>query len=309
MPPELVTHRLARMLGILVSYAGEGEVSLDEVTQRFHCTTRTLTRDCLRASEAGRPPWEEYHDLLNLVVDEDAGTLDVWVPHEFGRPARLTPGEGLALLTAAATVLALRPDDQVLATAVAAVRAALDIQGDLAVEVPRPPALEPFLEGWRRQRVIEGRYWSSHRDTVTERSLEPHIVFFAAGAWYARCRDRRDGAVKLFRVDRFERARVGIEAVRGGTVDDSTELFTGGEQATTVRLWFPAAARWVREALDVRIVGEDADGFTAELVVGGTAWLANLVLRTGARVLAPPSLTDVAADVARRALARYETGT
>ncbi len=299
------------MLAILVSYGGEGEVPLEEVTQRFHCTVRALSRDCHRASEAGRPPWEEYHDLLNLVIDEDAGTLDVRVPHEFGRPARLTPGESLAMLTAATTVLALDPSDTVLATAVEAVRTALGIDGELAVQVPRPPALEPFLEGWRRSRVVEGRYWSAHRDTVTERSLEPHFVFLAAGTWYARCRDLHDGAVKLFRLDRFAWARqtaLAAEGSEGGQVDESTDLFSGGQGATTVQLWFPDDARWVRETLEMEVLAEDPDGFTAEMVVGGTAWLANLVLRTGARVLSPASLTNVAAGTAHRALARYEAG-
>ncbi len=45
------------------------------------------------------------------------------------------------------------------------------------------------------------------------------------------------------------------------------------------------------------------------LDVSGMAWFERLLLQLGpeARVVSPPELTDLAADAARRVLARYES--
>jgi predicted DNA-binding transcriptional regulator YafY len=260
----------------------------------------------------------------------DDPLLVLEVPDVFLHRARVDHAEGLALLTAAATVLALRPDDA-LARAAAKLRGALGTESDLRVDLPHPPALAEFLDARAARRVVAGRYWSAHRDAVGDRRVEPHVVFFAGGSWYARCVDRGDGAVKLFRVDRFadvevtddpfaDRPAGGADTraagsrdagshsgghAEDGAVDRSTVRFRPGTDTVTATVHFPATAAWIREEVELEIVTEHDDGFVARFPVVGTAWLATLLLRSGGRVLDPPELGEVAADAARRALANY----
>ena len=60
----------------------------------------------------------------------------------------------------------------------------------------------------------------------------------------------------------------------------------------------------------MRAVRRGADGTVTDVVldVSGMAWFERLLLQLGpaARVVSPPELTGLAADAARRVLARYE---
>ncbi|MCU0270570.1 MAG: WYL domain-containing protein [Acidimicrobiales bacterium] len=310
MPREAVEARLQRMLALIVEYEGRGWVPVAEVLDRFHCTRATLARDLALLCTCGVPSYELPDELIDAVFDDEQDTLLVDVPDVFRRVGRLSGGEGLAVLTAAATLLELQPDE-VLASAVDKLRERLQLGADLAVELERPPALEVFLDAHRARRVVEGRYWTAYRDAVEDRRLEPHFVFYGAGTWYARCLDRRDQTVKLFRLDRFEWARATAQTFELEHADDSTAMFTRGATAVTAMVWFPESADWVRRSLEVREVATRSPephgepGFTAELQVVGTSWLANLLLRTGGRVLDPPALRGIGPDAARRALARY----
>jgi predicted DNA-binding transcriptional regulator YafY len=131
-------------------------------------------------------------------------------------------------------------------------------------------------------------------------------VFFAGGTWYARCCDCGDGAMKLFRVDRFETASLTHEAFEPTPAEESLALFDPGDAAEKVTVWFPLEARWVTESLEVAVVAEDDGGITVTLHAVGTSWLETLLLRTGGQVVAPEHLVEVGPAAARRALAHYE---
>lgn len=305
MPPELVVDRFRRMLAILVAYEGREPPPVTEVLERFRLDRQQLARDVIASDGAGLPPYLYSTDLLVTFIDED-DTLVVDPPWAFTERGHLSAGEGLAVLTAATTLLALEPDDPVLASAVSKLRNHLGVEADVAVDLEPPPELAPMLAASRDALVVTGRYWSAYRDEVRERVLEPHLVFYGAGSWYARCVDRGDGALKLFRVDRFEEVHTTSEHFAPGSVADDTEVFHPGPDATRVTLWFPADAAWVREDLEVEVMSTDDEGFTGSLSVVGTSWLANLVLRTGARILDPPALVNVGAEAAAKALAQYD---
>jgi proteasome accessory factor C len=86
-------------------------------------------------------------------------------------------------------------------------------------------------------------------------------------------------------------------------------MFVPGPGAVEVQLRLGPAAAWVPESVPVRAVARDADGAVTGVVldVSGMAWFERLLLQLGpaARVVSPPSLTGLAADAARRVLARY----
>lgn len=306
MPPELVVDRFRRTLAILLAYDNGEPPPVTEVLERFRIDRQQLARDVAACDGAGLPPYLYSTEVLMMFIDEDDDTLAVDAPWAFTERGHLSAGEGLAVLTAAATLLMLEPNDPVLASAVSKLRKRLGVEADVAVDLDRPPALAPMLAASRDALVVAGRYWSAYRDEVGDRILEPHLVFYGSGAWYARCLDRGDGMLKLFRVDRFEQVQATEEHFPPGTVADDTEVFHPGPDATRVTLWFPPAAAWVQDDLDIEVTSKADDGFTGTLSVVGTSWLANLVLRTGARILDPPALLGVGSKAAERALAQYQ---
>ena len=82
-----------------------------------------------------------------------------------------------------------------------------------------------------------------------------------------------------------------------------------GPGAVEVHLQLGPAREWVPESVPVRAVARDDDGTVTDVVldVSGMAWFERLLLQLGpaARVVSPPELTGLAADAARRVLARY----
>jgi proteasome accessory factor C len=134
------------------------------------------------------------------------------------------------------------------------------------------------------------------------------------GHWYLDAYCQRAGDMRRFRVDRIGAVRdadsVGPIAGAGALRDRPLqEMFVPGPGAVEVQLRLGPAAAWVPESVPVRAVARNADGAVTGVVldVSGMAWFERLLLQLGpaARVVSPPSLTGLAADAARRVLARY----
>jgi len=90
---------------------------------------------------------------------------------------------------------------------------------------------------------------------------------------------------------------------------DIGEMFVPGPGAVEVHLRLGPGAQWVAESVPVRAVGRASDGSVTDVVldVSGLAWFERLLLQLGpdARVLQPPQWIGLAAEAARRVLARY----
>jgi proteasome accessory factor C len=87
-------------------------------------------------------------------------------------------------------------------------------------------------------------------------------------------------------------------------------MFVPGPGAVEVHVRLGPSAQWVPESVPVRRVTRDGDGRITDVVldVAGMAWFERLLLQLGpaARVVRPAELTGLAADAARRVLARYQ---
>jgi predicted DNA-binding transcriptional regulator YafY len=89
-------------------------------------------------------------------------------------------------------------------------------------------------------------------------------------------------------------------------------MFVPGPGAVEVHLQLGPGAQWVPESVPVRAVRRDAAGTVTDVIldVSGMAWFERLLLQLGpaVRVVSPPELTRLAAEAARRVLARYGSG-
>jgi proteasome accessory factor C len=87
-------------------------------------------------------------------------------------------------------------------------------------------------------------------------------------------------------------------------------MFVPGPGAVEVHVRLGPSAQWVPESVPVRTVTRDGDGRITDVVldVAGMAWFERLLLQLGpaARVVRPAELTGLAAEAARRVLARYQ---
>ncbi|MHB8505721.1 MAG: WYL domain-containing protein, partial [Acidimicrobiales bacterium] len=179
--------RLARLLTIVPWIASRDGPSVAEVCARFGVAEDELLADLDLLFLCGVYPFTP--DSL-IEVDVAGGRVWIRFADYFRRPLRLTPPEGLALLSAASALLAVpgADPDGALARAVAKLRAVLGVAEKGAVDVELAPVdeavLGTLLASERRHRKVEIEYYSFGRDRTTPRVVHPRRVFNAVGVWY-----------------------------------------------------------------------------------------------------------------------------
>ncbi len=310
-PGAETSRRLRRLLAVIGWLAQVGEAPVAEVARRFGMDEKELVAELELAACCGTPPYTP-DTLMEIEVSEHS--VRAFLPAEYARPRRLTPAEGFAVAASARLLLAVPgSDDDALRRALAKLDAALGSREVVGLDVDAPAHLAEVRAAAEAGRAVSIDYLSGSRDELTTRVVEPVQVITIDGHWYLDAYCHRAGDMRRFRVDRIGAVRdvdVG-DGVAAGAVRDRPleEMFVPGPGAVEVQLRLGAGAGWVPESVPVRAVARDDDGTVTGVVldVSGMAWFERLLLQLGpaARVVSPPSLTGLAADAARRVLARY----
>jgi proteasome accessory factor C len=305
--------RLARLLAMIPWIVGHHGPTVVDVCDRFSITPADLAADIGLLYLCGLHPYTP-----DLLIEAEVRDGRVWVSYAeyFSRPLRLTPVEGLGLLTAAQTLLAVPGTDPAgpLATGLSKLAASLGV--DDAVKVDFGSASEDTLHVLRQavqQGVqVEIDYLSFARNERSVRTVEPDHVFLTQGQWYLSGWCHVAQGERNFRVDRIASASLlGVSRTQP-TQPKVPELFThapGGGQAT-IRL--AADDLWVIEQYPVIDQHADSEGYLlATFAVTDGGWLDRLVLRISqhSRVVSGPHDWNGAVSAASAVLKRYSAGT
>jgi proteasome accessory factor C len=310
-PGKETSDRLRRLLAIVGWLAQVGQASIADVSKRFGIGEQELVAELELAACCGTPPYTP-DTLMEIEVSEDS--VRAFLPSEYARPRRLTPAEGFAVAASARLLLAVPgSDDDALRRALAKLDAALGSREAVGLDVDAPAHLAVIREATDAGRMLDIDYHSGSRDELTTRTVEPVQVITVGGHWYLDAFCHRAGDMRRFRVDRIVRAQpLDAPATAERRPRPSEDLFVPGPGALEVHLQLGPEAQWVPESVPVRAVGRDSAGTATDVVldVEGMAWFERLLLQLGpsARVVSPPELTGLAADAARRVLARYGSG-
>jgi proteasome accessory factor C len=252
-----------------------------------------------------------------MEIEVSDSSVRAFLPKEFGRPRPLTPAEGFAVAASARLLLAVPgSDNDALARALAKLDAALGTRAAVGLDVDAPGLLGAVQEATEAGRAIEIEYLSGSRDELTTRVVDPVQVITIDGHWYLDGFCHRAGDMRRFRVDRISSVKdAAVTGSTAGAADEGRrsrpleEMFVPGPGAVEVHVRLGPTAQWVPESVPVRTVVRDGDGRITDVVldVAGMAWFERLLLQLGpaAAVVRPPELTGLAADAARRVLARY----
>ncbi len=305
--------RLRRLLVMLPWLMERGETPLADVARHFDLTPEEVAADLELAAMCGLPPFVD--EMIDVFIDDDV--VFVGVPRLFTRPLRLTAPEGFALVAAGRVAMQLPGADPEgpLGRGLKKLAAALGDEA-VVVDLPRPPGLAELIDeltaAVRRIEQVEVRYWTASRDEVTERVITPRRIFSDHGDWYVVADDQRSGERRTFRIDRIEALRP--TGVFDEPEDDEASIAATGPQwfadggLPQVTLRLRPEARWAVERYPVDEVRTDRRGrIVATFPVASRPWLERLLLRLGpaAEVVKPADWKTVAADAARRVLARY----
>jgi proteasome accessory factor C len=302
--------RLGRLLAIVPWVASHDGPTVAEVCARFGVAEDELVADLDLLFLCGVHPFTP-----DTLIEVDVADGRVWIRFAdyFRRPLRLTPPEGLALVSAGSTLLAMPGGDLdgALATALVKLEAVLGLHADDTVEVELgdvgPGVLEAARAGVDRGRKIRIDYYSFGRDDRSTRVVQPWRVFAAAGQWYLAGWCELAGGERLFRLDRVH----SVEVLEDGfdpppLAEGPTRLFHPDPGAPVVVLDLAPGARWVAEQYPHEGVETRPDGrLRVTLRVGERAWLERLLLRAGPDATVVTGDDGTGAAAARRILAVY----
>ena len=309
-PGRETSRRLRRLLALVGWLAQVGEAPIADAAQRFGMSEKELVAELELAACCGIPPYTP-DTLMEIEVSEHS--VRAFLPAEYARPRRLTPAEGFAVAASARLLLAVPgSDDGALRRALAKLDAALGSREVVGLDVDAPAHLAVVREAADSGRTMAIDYLSGSRDELTTRTVEPVQVATIDGHWYLDAYCHRAGDMRRFRVDRIGAARPLEQSATPAPTRSRPleEMFVPGPGAVEVHLQLGPGAQWVPESVPVRAARRDAEGIVTDVIldVSGMAWFERLLLQLGpeARVVSPPELTGLAADAARRVLARYE---
>jgi proteasome accessory factor C len=329
--PLPAEQRLARILAIVPWIAAAEGPLLSEVCARFGMTETELLADLDLLLFCGVYPFTP-DTLIEVDVIDDR----VWLRFAdyFRRPLRLTPPEGLALLSAGGALLAVPGADApgaALASALAKLEEVLGVSRDEVLDVTlgpvTPEVLDAVRQGCEEGRKLEIDYYSFGRDGRSRRTVHPWTVFNRAGQWYLSAWCELAGGERLFRVDRIAAAEVldvpspppatpapppaGVNrpnksAAARPKPSGTTAVYQPEASDPLVVLDLAPPAHWVAEQYPhegVERIGEDR--LRIRLRYNQRRWLERLLLRVGTDATLVEGDPSVRAGAAARILERY----
>ena len=313
-PRESSAPRLERMLALVPWILANPGSTIAELALRFEVDEQELEHDLELLPMCGLPPYTADR-LIDVWVSDD-GAVNIRLAEYFERPLRLSPSEGVALLAAGRTLLAVPGADPAgpLATALEKLEHALGARGGVAVDVGGSSELTHLQQAVSDRAQLEIDYYSFARDEMTTRIIDPARVFHAFGSWYLAAFCHQAEGERLFRVDRVRGVRRTGERVDAPAPTDDIDglgqrVYRAAPGDVRVHLRLDPSATWVADSLPVEQVTARPDGrVDVVIAVSAPAFLERLLLGLGpaARVLDPPEARAMIVAAARRVLERYE---
>lgn len=307
--------RLPRLLALVPYLQAHDGIPIAQAAADFGITEDQLRRDLQLLWMCGLPG-HGPGDLIDLSFDGE--TVSVIFDAGMSRPLRLTAEEALPLVVALRT-LAETPGvtnrdavERALAKVESAASGSVEAQ-TVAIELDRVSQLIPVLQ----QAIDEGRalalkYYTATRDETTDRVVDPMRLFEMDGRSYLEAWCRRAEGMRVFRVDRIDRAEVLGEASSPppeAELRDLTEgVFRPAPEHMLAELRVDPAYAWVADYYPTESETVEADGRRRLVMrVANPAWVRALSLGANGHVevLSPEWLAESIRDEAISALAMY----
>ena len=323
MPPASAADRIRRILVMVPWVMAHPGCTVTEVCERFGMTREELTADFDTLLVCGLPPFTPA-DLIEAFIDGEQ--VEIRMADYLARPPRLSRSEAIALLVMGRAVAQLPGFEEAgsLRSALEKLRGAIaphDAEQaraltevvDVDLNTTGVESLPDLRSAIRERARLRIQYWSAGRGEMSEREVDPLLVFAAGGNWYLAAHDHHSGEERLFRVDRIK------EAARTGSTFEAPEgfderrfedpaLFTPSSSDIEVAVDVWPGASWLRESVPYERADELAGGkVRLHLRTAHTGWLIGSLLTAGAdaRAVSPQDLVEQVRAAAQRTLALY----
>ncbi len=308
--------RLPRLLALVPYLQAHQGIEIAQAAADFDISEDQLRRDLQLLWMCGLPG-QGPGDLIDLSFEGD--TVSVIFDAGMSRPLRLTSEEALALiigLRILSEVPGITDGDAVQRALVKVEQAAggtVAAADTVSIELDATARFVPVLQrAIDDERALSLRYYTATRDESTDRIVDPLRVFELDRHHYLEGWCRSAEGMRVFRVDRIERADVLDEPARAPVDvqlrDLSEGVFTPAPEHLLAVLRVGPAYAWVADYYPSEEVVEAGGLRRITMRVADPAWVHALVLGSDGQVevLSPEWLAESIREAARSALASYE---
>lgn len=318
---EFQLSRLLTLIPYVVKHQG---VTIDEVCAVFQVDRDELIKDLNLIFMCGMPDYTPA-DLIEVDIEGEA--IYIHMADYFSRPLRFTCYDLIALYLAGRTLSNLLGLEEATTfqSLLTKLKNALPQEEREYVEAadgsiflhsehPDQPKLKIIREAIDGHHQVKMTYYSSGRDELTSRRLNPLKLFFSSGNWYVSGWDLRSGEIRLFRVDRIKEIELTAEIFDPGSFGgEATESeppgVLGRFKGKKAKLKFASTlANWVleQEIFSDKIINPDGS-VTCTLYAENFAWLEKEILRHGklVQILEPPELRESVLNRVERLIGLY----
>ncbi|RIJ77252.1 YafY family transcriptional regulator [Nakamurella silvestris] len=312
---ETATDRLARMLALVPYISRRPGVAIGDLAAEFGVSAGQIADDLDLLMVCGLPGYYP-DDLIDVVLDDEGGTVSIAFDAGIERPVRLSHDEAVALTVALRTLAdlpGLVDRDAVFSALAKLEQAGAGAAAEVRIAAAAPaPALGLVRQSLDEARRLWIRYYTASRDTLTEREVDPIRLLVTDGHSYLEAYCHLALAVRHFRIDRIEQARLLDEPAQVPLwVDEEVpeRMFHPDPAVAPVTLRLHPAARWIAEYYEVQQLGEPDEGgaIVVSIRAASDDWLVRLVLSLGgaAEIVDRPDLAAQVITRATAALAAY----
>lgn len=309
--------RLERVLYVLPAAAREGGAQLDDLANTLDVSEQDVLRDLQEVTTRAHYQGPGIADHIQIAIEE--GRVSVWTAGEFDRPVKLTPREAVALtLGLRARAMSAPHGERTREHLKLAQRLERELTTGTAQDLEDLLALQETTESGREEDV-QNRLFRAARekrrcrisylkpsaDAPERRRVEPYVMAYADGHWYAISRCLEAEGVRCFRLDRTLGVEVTEETFRVPEDFDpadylhGTRVYRGHDDREVTVRYSSRVAPWIREKGPVQ---EREDGCVEVTYdVSDPDWIVRHVLHYGAdaRVVDPPAVRERVRQAAR----------
>lgn len=303
--------QLTRLLALIPWLLSRPGVSIAETAAEFGVSESQLRADLGLAFFCGLPG-HLPDDLIDVSLEDDR--IVITNAETIARPLRLAPDEAVALLVGLRALADVPsptgPDvlDRVIAKLERAAGDAADAHRHITVAIEGAgESQDAVAQALRDGRRMSLEYYVPSRDEVTSRDVDPLRLLVVDGHSYLEAWCLLADDLRIFRLDRIQRAEVLDIAVDArSTPPARPEIFDTDSATWRVQLALSPSAQWVLDTYPCTVVATEPE-LLVELAVADLGWARQLLLRLGgtARPVAPRELVDAIRRDAEAALAAY----
>ena len=309
--------QLKRMLQLVPFLVHNQGLHISDVAAQFGIARKELEDDLRILICSGLP--EGYpDDLLDIQWEDDH--VFIIQDLEMNRPVRFTVDEACALLTGLETLNGL-PElagSSALESVTLKLMAAAGEAGLKAASLSVPDLgpedsmlLTSIRDAIRTGAQLHLSYFSPHRDTISERDVDPLRLYSLDSIWYLEAHCHSADGLRNFRLDRIEELALTGQSVTVTALPADgvpVKLFTPSDDDTVVVVELDRRGTGLADDYYAdRTAPLPGGGMLAEIRFGNADWLPMFVARHGGmvRILQPESAAAAARDWLNAALAHY----